>query len=201
VAQQSWLGNLWDALTGRNEEPAQTSGLDFSQKEKLGMTPEQVQDVLGQVRDYLPSDKGLLDAIAWHESRNLNHPRSIRAFNESPTGYYTGGLMQIDEGTWKDIQERPALQKWHRRVVEAGGPDLREADWSAAVNPLHSAIAARMKFLPIPEAIPDDKTDWPRYWKQYYNTELGAGTEAKFAKDMEKLYPELKGLLRQKYGY
>jgi len=175
--------------------------LDFSNEQALGMTPEQVQEILAQVRDYLPPDKGLLDAIAWHESRNLTHPDAIRRDKNSPTGYYTGGLMQIDEGTWKDIQERPALQKWHNRVVEAGGPDLRETDWSGAVNPLHSAIAARMKFLPIPEAIPNDKTDWPRYWKQYYNTNLGKGTEAKFARDMEKLYPELAAELRKKYGY
>jgi len=175
--------------------------LDFSNEQELAMTPQEVEEILAQVRAYLPDDKGLLNAIAQHETQNMTHPDSIRRWNQSPTGWYTGGLMQVDEGTWKDIQDRPALQKWHDSVAAKGGPDLRDADWSAAVNPLHSAMAARMKFLPIPEAIPNDKTDWPRYWKQYYNTAAGAGTEAGFAKDMETLYPQLKGLLRQKYGY
>ena len=42
---------------------------------------------------------------------------------------------------------------------------------------------ARIHYLRVPEKLPDNLIGYSRYWKKYYNTEQGKGTEEEFVKN------------------
>lgn len=50
------------------------------------------------------------------------------------------------------------------------------------------AILCRMYYLGIKEPIPSTLEGRARYWKKYYNSELGAGTPAKYIARVESFY-------------
>ncbi len=54
-------------------------------------------------------------------------------------------------------------------------------------DPKYAAAMARVRYLRVKEAIPKDPRDIAAYWKQYYNTPLGAGTVEKFIADWNKI--------------
>jgi hypothetical protein len=45
---------------------------------------------------------------------------------------------------------------------------------------------ARIHYLRVPSAIPTDLSGYAKYWKDYYNTYLGAGTEEEFIHNYKK---------------
>lgn len=49
-----------------------------------------------------------------------------------------------------------------------------------------SIIFCRLRYYVINEALPTDLTGYARYWKKYYNTYLGAGTEEQFINNYKK---------------
>lgn len=76
------------------------------------------------------------------------------------------GIFQCEPDTLADIRNNfIKFRSQYHRFLEG---DL-----------LHSAYAviiARMHYLRVPEAIPDNRYDRGLYWKKYYNTHLGKGT-------------------------
>ena len=52
-------------------------------------------------------------------------------------------------------------------------------------NLAYQIVMARIHYLRVPEALPraDDVEGLARYWKQHYNTHLGAGTEKEFIRN------------------
>lgn len=54
-------------------------------------------------------------------------------------------------------------------------------------NDLLATCMARVHYLRVREAIPSDLEGWARYWKRYYNTPLGKGTEEEFIANYKKL--------------
>lgn len=89
------------------------------------------------------------------------------------------GIFQMEPATHDDIwnnyiAHRPqAFIRIERRHPEAMHWDLR-----------YSAIMARIHYLRVPEPLPlpSDVEGMGLYWKNHYNTLLGAGTVAKFVK-------------------
>jgi hypothetical protein len=49
-------------------------------------------------------------------------------------------------------------------------------------------LLARLRYRVVPEKLPeaDDLAGLARYWKKYYNTDLGAGTREQFVRSYEK---------------
>jgi hypothetical protein len=44
----------------------------------------------------------------------------------------------------------------------------------------------RVKYFQVKEGLPSDLEGWARYWKKYYNTPLGKGTEEDFIRDYKE---------------
>jgi|WetSurSiteA1Bulk_404760.scaffolds.fasta_scaffold82008_1 hypothetical protein len=82
------------------------------------------------------------------------------------------GVYQMEQLTFDDLKnrfgERFHLNTWHFPEIEW---DLEKA-----------TMMARIKYLSIPEKLPgpDDIPALARYWKKWYNTPLGVGTEEEF---------------------
>lgn len=53
----------------------------------------------------------------------------------------------------------------------------------------YAAIMCRVHYVRVPEVLPDalNVNDMARYWKKYYNTEAGAGTEAEFVENYKRV--------------
>lgn len=78
------------------------------------------------------------------------------------------GIFQVEPYTYNDIYNRVLSKRWKGSF----SPD----PMSMIVNFDTSIMACRAKYLSIPEAIPKDIEGMAKYWKKYYNTELGKGT-------------------------
>ena len=127
-----------------------------------------------------PTDNRLLRRIAYVESLDGMHPNTYR------TGYY-GGIWQVDMIGFEDTQNtasHPGLAAKHEAIERYFGSDFRWSNvkWEDLVKPLYSGIAARLFLSNKPEAIPpaSDISGQAAYWKNFYNTDSGAGTEQSF---------------------
>ena len=93
------------------------------------------------------------------------------------------GIYQMEPGTFNDIWEnylayKPDLTNSLYMLYRQNIPDA-----TAMVGNLYYATAfCRIHYLRVPEAIPvhKDIKGYAAYWKKYYNTPLGAGTEQEF---------------------
>jgi hypothetical protein len=98
------------------------------------------------------------------------------------------GVYQMEPTTHDDLWVR-VLQP--RRALAMG-----VTEWTVAGLPLldqmkgnlyYATAMARIKYFSIPERLPTaDIADIARYWKRYYNTHLGKGTEAGFIAKVQK---------------
>lgn len=92
------------------------------------------------------------------------------------------GIFQMEPATQRDIYENylryhPALKakiKWVCVAKDLTDPKELERNDRLAI------CLARVHYLRVPEPIPSDLRGWARYWKQYYNTPRGKGTEEEF---------------------
>lgn len=71
-----------------------------------------------------------------------------------------------------------------------GTHDAREM----AGNLYYGCAMARVLYRSIPEALPKpfDVEDMARYWKRYYNTPKGKGTEEEFIRNWNRIVPALR---------
>lgn len=110
------------------------------------------------------------------ESDNGN----ARDYSES----YGEGLTQFDKGTFEYIKDYYSASKYEDLrakirmyltidLLSASYTDLRR-------SPLLSILFARLLYLKVPKNIPDDKYGRWEYYKKYFNSSLGATTEAKY---------------------
>ncbi|DAB27330.1 MAG: hypothetical protein A2513_04360 [Sulfurimonas sp. RIFOXYD12_FULL_33_39] len=86
------------------------------------------------------------------------------------------GLMQFDKIGFDDVKIRTSQAK-KQKVKECFGVDIdkvihTDLRWS----PLLSVIFARLKYLLVPNAIPNTIGGRAEYWKRWYNSSLGKGT-------------------------
>lgn len=119
--------------------------------------------------------------------------------NESMLGKYVHqingpalGIYQIEPNTHKDVWNnyinfRPDLSKvlfdLYPRIEKGIDDDLLIYDHR------YSTIIARIIYYRVPEALPDngDIIGQAKYWKKYYNTNLGSGTESGYIMNAKKL--------------
>ena len=101
--------------------------------------------------------------------------------------WWTGiGLMQFDEIGFVDVQQRTP-DHIKRKVMECFGIDVdRAAHTDLRWSPLLSLVFARLKYRLVPSAIPDTLEGRARYWKKWYNSELGAGTPEHYIRSAKK---------------
>lgn len=97
------------------------------------------------------------------------------------------GVFQMEPATFKDIvqnylQYKPDLAK---QIMAASGVN---ALWSEYLeyNLALAICMCRVHYLRVSEKMPDNLTGWAKYWKEYYNTRLGKGTEEEFIRNFKK---------------
>lgn len=90
------------------------------------------------------------------------------------------GVCQMEPATFGDIWEN--YLAYRTRLATRLGQFI-EGNHKAShmVGNLPYAVAmCRVHYLRVPAAMPTDVEGYARYWKRYYNTPLGKGTEAEF---------------------
>ena len=86
------------------------------------------------------------------------------------------GIFQMEPSTFLDLRERYGI----RYGMLSRVPEEQEWDLKLAI------LMARIKYLSCPGAIPKDVERQARYWKQWYNTALGAGTVDEYLANYRK---------------
>lgn len=97
------------------------------------------------------------------------------------------GVFQMEPATFRDICEnflryKPELQDKVKRV---SGVEFFDAG-DLVDNDRLAVCFARVHYLRVKESIPGDLRGWARYWKRYYNTPLGKGTEEEFIANFKR---------------
>lgn len=97
------------------------------------------------------------------------------------------GIFQMEPATFRDIcncflRYKPDLQDKIRLAA-----DVDFFDPADLVNNDRLAVCfARIHYLRVKEAIPEDLTGWAGYWKRHYNTVKGKGTEEEFIQNFKR---------------
>lgn len=125
----------------------------------------------------------LLLGTALVESR-LVHRRQIG-------GGPARGLFQMEPATHDDIWSN--FLKYQTSLAQKIKSLLSSANANAHLelekNDKYACAMARAHYLRAPEALPEagDIKGMAGYWKQYYNTPLGAGTVSKYVTTWQKI--------------
>lgn len=98
------------------------------------------------------------------------------------------GIFQVEPATFNDIvnnylRYKPELASRIERVARISRFKAEDIE----NNDLLAICMARVHYLRVREAIPSDLDGWARYWKRYYNTPLGKGTEEEFIANYKRL--------------
>lgn len=153
-----------------------------------------ITPVLQAMDMWSPAAENLLLGTAMQESRCGEHLVQL--------GGPALGIFQIEPATAHDLifrylDRRPDLRRRFERSFRL--LDSRPVNWTSAsprdiadelITDLRfSTAVARLRYWIVPEALPaaDDVGGLARYWKQYYNTHLGRGTEEEWMTNYNKL--------------
>jgi hypothetical protein len=142
-------------------------GLDPQQFRKFVIRP-----VLERLKLHTPAAENLLLGTALQESRL----KYIRQLGTGPAI----GVMQMEPATHEDIWDnflryQPELAA---AVKDFGPLGVRGSPSDMAWNLAYAVAMARVHYRRVKAAVPgaNDPAGLAAYWKQYYNTPLGAGT-------------------------
>ena len=138
-----------------------------------------------EASEIFPTDHRLLRRIAYVESKDGEDPNTYRE------GYF-GGIWQVDQVAFEDTQDtssHPALINKYAAIEKDFGINWSQVAWEELQKPFFSGLAARLYLSNIPNTIPlaGDIAGQAAYWKTYYNTGEGAGTQERFIDDVSSL--------------
>lgn len=90
------------------------------------------------------------------------------------------GIFQMEPKTHDDLQARRVVGRYKNIPLA----DAERMAWDLA----YAAVMARIYYMQFVEPLPvaDDVAALADYWKEYYNTEAGAGTPEKAVADYER---------------
>jgi hypothetical protein len=145
-----------------------------------------IERVLRRINMHSEAAVNLLMGTAAQESQFGTY---LRQLNGGPAV----GVFQMEPDTMMDIWQnylRNRLQLADdvffatRMVWFDTPPDTDIMEYNLA----YAIIMARLHYRRVPEPLPeaDDIKGLARYWKKYYNTPKGAGTEAEFVRNYKK---------------
>lgn len=97
------------------------------------------------------------------------------------------GIFQMEPATERDIWDNYLKYKpeYKQVIYDITGTDPRS--WDLRSNLLYSIAMARLHYKRVPKALPKDVKGYARYWKLYYNTPLGKGTEEEALHNYKRL--------------
>lgn len=106
------------------------------------------------------------------------------------------GLTQFDKIPFYDVKDR-CRESDKQKVLDCFGIDINIVEWTdLRYNPLLCFIFTRLKYKKIEEPIPLTLEERGKYWKKYYNSELGKGTAKEYVYNNIKLIKEYQAWLR-----
>lgn len=100
------------------------------------------------------------------------------------------GITQFDQIAIDDLQQR--VRSRHRRLLKQHfGYSLNEIVLADLADDALLAFAlTRLKYLLVPEPLPETLLGRAEYWKKYWNTSAGKGTVAGYLSDVEHYMPK-----------
>jgi len=129
---------------------------------------------------YSPAASNLLLGTAVQESRL----KFLRQLGNGPAI----GVYQMEPATFRDIHRNYFTHRYDlfEKVDQFRG-DMG-ADFALQFNFEYATAMARIHYFRFKEPLPDPECVGllARYWKKYYNTSEGKGTEVEFIKNYEK---------------
>lgn len=147
------------------------------EKKKL---KELITSVLKELNLYSGDAVNLLMGTAAQESH-------LGKYRKQLGGGPALGIFQMEPATFNDIvnnylRYKPELASRIERVARISRFKAEDIE----NNDLLAICMARVHYLRVREAIPFDLEGWARYWKRYFNTPLGKGTEEEFIANYKK---------------
>ena len=135
-----------------------------------------------------PDDHGLMRRIDYVESKDGTDSNTFR----DPEVEAGVGIWQMDKTTFEWLTTsttgfQNTREKYYPLVKKRFGIDITKLQRRDLYRPFVSALLTRVYLLTIRKKIPTEKEDQAEYWKKYYNTEAGSGTEQKFLNDIRML--------------
>jgi len=89
------------------------------------------------------------------------------------------GVSQFDKIAVGDTINRSA--RHHQAIIAEFGIDLAQVDHNDLdFSPLLCVVLMRLKYMLVPSALPSTTEGRAAYWKRYYNTVAGKGTESEY---------------------
>lgn len=135
-----------------------------------------IKETLLETDAYSHSAVNLLMGTAAQESKLGTYLKQIRG--------PALGIMQMEPSTFQDVSNRISRDR-QLDLLEAIGMDAMPRPSDMVYNLKLAIMMARYKYLLIPKPLPlpDDIPGMAKYWKKYYNTPLGRGTEEEFMRN------------------
>jgi len=147
-------------------------GIDKHQLRRL------ISETLQEIELYSEEAVKLLMGTAAQESGLGTYLRQLR---NGPAL----GIFQIEPATFKDLFENYLFKKpdlFNKVKTFAIELEAEEMVW----NLKFAIVMARIFYLRMPGSLPTTLNGMAKYYKQYYNTPLGAGTEEEFINNYKK---------------
>lgn len=145
----------------------------------LKLVKDTLQELDPEIK-YSPEAAHLVWGTGAHESMGWEYRRQM---GNGPAK----GFWQMEPFTFYDLVEnflayRPKLAA---KVKQVAG--IKEFIAEDLVNNDKLAICmCRVKYYQVKEAMPTNLEGFAKYWKKYYNTPLGKGTEDEFIRDYKQ---------------
>jgi hypothetical protein len=146
-------------------------------KEPMSINYDQLKDLVHRtlhgIVKYSPEAVSLLMGTCAQESHLGTYIRQI----EGPAR----GIMQMEPATEQDIWDNylkfnPVYRGYLKTEAGVFGPDPKVLE----SNLVYAIAMARTHYLRCPGPIPVTIEGQAAYWKKYYNTVYGAGTEEEY---------------------
>jgi len=142
---------------------------------------ELIEETLEEIGLNSPDAVNLLLGTAAQESHMGEY---IRQLGDGPAV----GIFQMEPATWEDINLyylNYNRQNLKMRIGAACEISHFRAD-AMRWNLKFAICYARLHYYRVSEPLPSSLAGYARYWKKYYNTILGAGTEDEFVANYER---------------
>ena len=143
------------------------------------MTPNQLRNeiigpVLKKMDLWSENAETLLLGTAVHESAGL---KRLRQYDDGPALSY----FQMEPATLFDLHDNfLSFRPEKRLLLDQFQVEKLTLSENLIMNPAYATAAARLQYYRVPEEIPTTLNGQAKYWKKYWNTELGKGTEQEF---------------------
>lgn len=133
---------------------------------------ELISEVLKEYNLYSESAVNLLLGTAAQESK---FGTFLHQLGRGPAH----GAFQVEEATFNDLKKR-----FSKKFSFLSNITFEELRW----NLKHAILVARIKYYSVPKSLPEakDVLALAKYWKKYYNTDLGDGTVEQFVENYDK---------------